>query len=160
MTCIPLLSYTKYGLRRYTLNAYVLYFYYGQNACYRITSEIKDYYYYSIIITTVTTKRETVKITLCNEYVKTSHALTHGREKMGYVGHIIRHNTLQHAVLEEDIEGRRRRRPITTWMGLVGTGHHDLLVVVRYVRSSHEWNRTTTTLNIYFSMSYFVLFDV
>ena len=46
MTCIPLLNYTKYGLRRYTLSAYFLSFYYGQNVCCTFTSEIKDYYYY------------------------------------------------------------------------------------------------------------------
>ena len=32
--------------RRYTLNAYFLSFYYGQNVCCTFTSEIKDYYYY------------------------------------------------------------------------------------------------------------------
>ena len=31
VTCIPLLNYTKDGLRRYRLNAYFLSFYYGQN---------------------------------------------------------------------------------------------------------------------------------
>ena len=60
--------------------------------------------------------------------LKTTHALTHGREKMGYVGHIIRHSTLQHAVLEEEIEGRRRRRPITTWMGLVTQSGGDMFM--------------------------------
>ena len=37
--------YTKDGLRRYTLNAYFLSFYYGQNVFCTFTSEIKDYYY-------------------------------------------------------------------------------------------------------------------
>ena len=36
----------KDGLRRYTLNAFFLSFYYGQNVFCTFTSEIKDYYYY------------------------------------------------------------------------------------------------------------------
>ena len=46
--CIPLRSYTKDGLRRYTLNAYFLSFYYGHNVFSTFTSEINDYYYYSM----------------------------------------------------------------------------------------------------------------
>ena len=48
-----LLNYTnegKDGLRRYTLNAYLLSFYYGQNVCCTFTSDINDYYYYYYLI--------------------------------------------------------------------------------------------------------------
>ena len=38
------------------------------------------------------------------------------KKKLGYFGHIIRHNTRQHALLEWKIEGRRSRgRPRTVW---------------------------------------------
>ena len=43
-----LLNYTKDGLRLYTLNAYFLYFYYGQNVCCTFKSEINDYSYYYV----------------------------------------------------------------------------------------------------------------
>ena len=40
------------------------------------------------------------------------------KKKMGYFGHIIRHSTLQHALLEGKIEDRcSRGKPITMWKG-------------------------------------------
>ena len=64
------------------------------------------------------------------------------KKKVGCFGHIVRHSTLQHALVEGKIEGRRIwGRQITMWVGNTFTGWSGLGYVeaTRKAQDSYHW---------------------
>ena len=65
------------------------------------------------------------------------------KKEMGYFGHIIRHSsTIQHALLEREIEDRRSRgRPITMWMGNIEWSGYGYVEATRKAQDRNYWRQ-------------------